>query len=396
MFRTLEQADLAGKRVLVRVDFNVPISDTGYITDDRRIRATLPTIQYLLEHGASVLLISHLGRPKGQPEARYSLRQLQDPLSELLGRGVLFVEDCVGQAAQALSHHLAPGDVVLLENLRFHPEETKNDAAFAAKLASLAKVYVNDAFGAAHRAHASVSALPEQMPERYAGFLLASEVENANRVLNSAKSPFVALIGGAKVSDKLGILENLLPRLQGLIIGGGMAYTFVRAQGGQVGSSLVEAEQLEAAGRLLSRASEMGVTVLLPQDSVIADQFAADASFRTAPSDAIPEGWMGLDIGPQAVASARQLIQEARTLLWNGPLGVVEWPAFAEGTRAIALAVAETTSQGAYSLIGGGDSAAAIKQLGLESQVSYVSTGGGALLEYLEGKPLPGIAALLA
>lgn len=396
MLPQLKDADLLGKRVLLRVDFNVPLNNDGTVADDRRMRSALPTIRYILAQGASVMLASHLGRPKGKVAAEYSLSLIHHHLAELLGQSVFFIDDCIGEAAQQIAEQLVPGDVVLLENLRFHPGEEKGDWAFAEKLAALADVYVNDAFGAAHRAHASISEVPKLLTEKYAGFLLAQEVANAEKILQHAEKPFVAIVGGAKVSDKIAILENLLPKLDGLIIGGGMAYTFIKAQGGTIGSSILEEDRLQLAGELLETASRRGIEVLLPVDSVVADGFKPDASTQLCASTAIPEGWMGLDIGPEAGQAARKLLLSAKTILWNGPMGVFEWKAFAAGTQGVAQAVAEATARGAYSLIGGGDSAAAIKQMGLEDQVSYVSTGGGALLEYLEGQVLPGVAALLS
>ncbi len=392
--RPLTDLNVADRRVLVRVDFNVPLTDTLEVADDLRIAAALPTLRYLLDKGAALVLVSHLGRPKGKPEAKYSLRPVQHRLAELLGRPVLFVPTCIGPEAEAVTDHLHPGDVVLLENLRFHPEEEKGDVGFAAALARHAEVYVNDAFGAAHRPHSSIYQLPGQFQETAAGMLLAAEVANAERVLAHAERPFVAVIGGAKVSDKIAVIENLLPRVSTLIIGGGMAYTFIQAQGGQVGASLVEADKLDTARSILAAAAAAGVTVLLPEDSVVADRFAADAATQVMPSAAITSGWMGLDIGPAAVAAAQQAIASAKTVLWNGPMGVFELAPFAAGTLAIGRALADCTAAGGYTLVGGGDSAAAVRQMGLSDRVSYVSTGGGALLEFLEGKTLPGVAVL--
>jgi phosphoglycerate kinase len=390
---TLESIDFRNRTALVRLDFNVPLDDQGRITNDRRIREALPTLQYILANGGSLVCLSHLGRPDG-PDPALSLRPVQARLGELLGRPVQFVADPLSPEADAVYSHLKPGDVVLVENTRFWKAEKKADPDFAKQLSRLGQVFVMDAFGTAHRAEASTATVAGYFAEKCGGRLLQAEVQNAQRVLDSAQRPYVLVTGGAKVSDKIGILENLLPHVDAVIIGGGMAYTFIKAQGGEIGKSLCEDDRLDLARDLLARAAAQGKRILLPVDSVVADQFSATANTQTVDSNAIPAGWMGLDIGPQALAEARELVMGAKTILWNGPMGVFELESFSRGTFGIAQAVADATALGAYSLIGGGDSAAAIEQAGLASQVSYVSTGGGALLKYLEGKTLPGIAAL--
>jgi phosphoglycerate kinase len=385
------------QKALVRVDFNVPLSKDLQITDDTRMRAALPTINNILQQGGAVILMSHLGRPKDGPADKYSLRHLLPHLRNLLpGTSVYFADDCIGAQAAELATSLKPGEVLLLENLRFYQEEEKGDPAFAAKLAALGTVWVNDAFGTAHRAHASTAVMANEFaPERRLfGKLMEAEVASAQRVLHQAERPFVAIIGGAKVSDKILIIENLLERATDIIIGGGMAYTFFKARGGTIGNSLCEEDRLALATSLLEKAQQKGVKIHLPEDSVIADRFAAEAETGIAPSGQIPAGWMGLDIGPAARLQFAQVIASAKTILWNGPMGVFEMLPFQEGTKSIALAVAASTRQGAFSLIGGGDSVAAINQFNLSDQVSYVSTGGGAMLEYFEGKVLPGIAAV--
>lgn len=385
------------EKALIRVDFNVPLDkQTFAITDDNRIRAAIPTIQKILQDGGSVILMSHLGRPKEGPENKYSLVHLVKHLEEVLSRPVQFASDCIGQDALDLSANLKPGEVLLLENLRFYKEEEKGDKAFAEKLSKLGTFWVNDAFGTAHRAHASTAVIAEFFPaeKRSFGFLMEGEVKAAEQVLHQAIPPFTAIIGGAKVSDKILIIENLLNRATDIIIGGGMAYTFKKALGGQIGGSLCEEDRLELAKSILDQAAQKGVQIHLPEDSIIADKFAADANTQTADSDAIPAGWMGLDIGPKAQAKFAEVIQRSKTVLWNGPMGVFEMAAFQAGTKAIAVAVADATKVGAFSLVGGGDSVAAVNQFGFHDQVSYVSTGGGAMLEYFEGKVLPGIAAV--
>ncbi len=389
--------DFSGKRVLIRVDYNVPLDDQFTVTDDSRIRATLPTLNTVLKGGGSVVLMSHLGRPKGGPEDRFSLGHIRSTLSQLLGgKEVLFASDCISKEAFERSASLQAGQILLLENLRFYKEEEKGDPEFAAKLARHGDVYINDAFGTAHRAHASTAIIAQNFEEEARGFglVMGSEIENADRVLDRAEKPFVAILGGAKVSGKIMIIERLLDRADIILIGGGMSYTFAKAAGGTVGSSLVEDDRLETASRMVELAKERGVELILPSDSVIADRFAADANTKTAESGVIPDGWMGLDIGEQSIATFRSAILRSRTILWNGPMGVFEMPAFQRGTVAIAEAVVEATSKGAFSLVGGGDSVAAVNQFGFADKVSYVSTGGGAMLEYFEGRELPGIAAI--
>jgi phosphoglycerate kinase len=386
-----------GQKALIRVDFNVPLNDKFEITDDTRIRAAVPTIKKILSDGGSVILMSHLGRPKDGPTDKYSLKHLVKHISELLGGiTVLFANDCIGEQAFLTEGMLRAGEVLLLENLRFYKEEEKGDKAFAEKLSKLGDVYVNDAFGTAHRAHASTAVIAQFFPsaKRMFGLLMEGEVASAEKVLHQSEKPFTAIIGGAKVSDKILIIENLLERATDIIIGGGMAYTFFKAQGGHIGNSLCEDERLDTAKELLKKAEEKGVCIHLPSDSIIADKFAADANDSTAPSNAIPDGWMGLDIGPNAIYQFTNAIKKSKTILWNGPMGVFEMEKFQHGTKAIAAAVANATQSGAFSLVGGGDSVAAVNQFGYAEKVSYVSTGGGAMLEYFEGKTLPGIAAV--
>ena len=394
---------LQNKKVLLRVDFNVPLNSAYEITDDTRMRAALPTIQHLLDHGAAVILMSHLGRPQkkkredGSIDAeRFTLRHIVMHLSKLLNRPVQFCTQTVGENAQRMAGKLQPGEVLLLENTRFKPEEEKGDADFARELAALGDIYVNDAFGTAHRAHASTAVIAQffEAENKDFGLLMHKEIENANKVLKGPERPYVAILGGAKVSDKILLLDTLVEAVDTLIIGGAMAYTLVRARGGDTGKSLVEEDKLEVALNLLEKAKARNVQVLLPQDSVIADAFAEDANINVAASTAIPADWMGLDIGPQACTDFAEAIANAKTILWNGPMGVFEMEPFAQGTKAIAEAVAVATKNGAYSLVGGGDSVAAINQLNLADDVSYVSTGGGAMLEFLEGKELPGIKAI--
>lgn len=392
--KTVQDATWQGKRALVRVDYNVPLDADFRVTDDTRMRASLPTLRHILDGGGSLVLMSHLGRPKDGPADKYSLRHLVAPLSALLGVPVQFVADCVGAEAEAAAQALQPGQVLLLENLRFHKAEEKGDAAFAQQLAKLGDAYVNDAFGTAHRAHASTTIVAQYFQEKYAGFLLHSEVANAHLLLHNAKRPYVAIMGGAKVSDKILLIEQLLERVDTLIIGGGMTYTFLKAQGLAIGSSLCEEERIPLAKTLMEKAKARGVQLLLPTDSVVADKFAPDAATQVMPNTAIPDGWMGLDIGPDSAKAYAAAIAGAQTVLWNGPMGVFEMEAFAKGTFAVANALVTATQQGGYTIVGGGDSAAAIAKAGLSDQVSYVSTGGGALLEYLEGKVLPGVQAL--
>jgi phosphoglycerate kinase len=392
--RFLEDAHFEGKRVLVRVDFNVPLNEAFEITDDTRLAATLPTLRYILAQGGALVLMSHFGRPKNR-EPKYSLVHVRSYLEKALGRTVLFAPDCIGAEAEKLSQNLKSGQVLLLENVRYYPQETKNDPDFAQALARHGQIYVNDAFGAAHRAHASTTGVAQYFEEKICGKVMQAEIENANRVLEKAARPFTAIMGGAKISDKILVIEKLLPKIDHLIIGGGMAYTFFKAKGWEVGKSLLEADKVEVAAQLLEKAAAMGVEIHLPQDSVVATAFSNDSPFETVPSNALPSDKMGLDIGAAAEADFARLILQSKTILWNGPMGVFEMPTFAKGTAAIAKSVVEATEKGAFSLIGGGDSAAAIKQMGAAERVSYVSTGGGALLEYLEGKVLPGVAALM-
>jgi len=394
--KTIDQCDFNGKKALVRVDFNVPLDKDFNITDDKRMRAALPTITKILNDGGSVILMSHLGRPKGGPENKFSLKHILGDLSRMLDLEVKFADDCIGEEATEKAKNLEPGQVLLLENLRFYPEEEKGDKEFAGKLAKLGDVYVNDAFGTAHRAHASTSIVAEFFPaEKYFGYLMAEELKNAEKINNNADKPFTAIMGGAKVSDKILLIESLLGKVDNLIIGGGMAYTFAKAQGGEIGTSLLEADRMELCLELLEKAKAKGVNILLPVDTVIADKFDNDAQKKDVDSRQIPADWMGLDIGPKSIALFSEVIKKSKTLLWNGPMGVFEMANFEQGTRAIAEAVvAATKENGAFSLIGGGDSAAAIAKFGLEDEVSYVSTGGGALLEYMEGKELPGVKAI--
>ena len=384
------------QKALVRVDFNVPLNDKYEITDDTRITATLPTIRKIIQDGGKVILMSHFGRPKDGPTEKYSLKHLVNHLSSLLGKKVLFADDCIGPKAYELSSSMNAGDVLLLENLRFYKEEEKGDEEFAQKLAKLGDVYVNDAFGTAHRAHASTAVIAKFFPEdkKMFGLLMEGEVESAEKVLHKSEKPFTAILGGAKVSDKILIIENLLQRADHIIIGGGMAYTFFKAMGGEIGNSLVEKERIDTAKELITKAESKGVKIHLPKDSVIADKFDANAKTNICDNRAIPAGWMGLDIGPDAIKEFSDVIRKSKTILWNGPMGVFEMEKFQAGTKAIAEAIADTTQKGAFSLVGGGDSVSAVNQFGFNDKVSYVSTGGGAMLEYFEGKELPGIAAI--
>ncbi|MBC7261703.1 MAG: phosphoglycerate kinase [Chloroflexi bacterium] len=385
--KTIRDIEVAGKRVLVRVDFNVPLDKTGQITDDTRIRAALPTIEYLRDKGAKVIVCSHLGRPKGKVTEEFRLTPVAKRLSELLGTTVQKTDDCIGPEVEKAVAAMKPGDVLLLENLRFHAEEEANDPGFAKQLAALADIYVNDAFGAAHRAHASTEGVAHFLPA-VAGFLMERELTFLGKALAEPTRPFVAILGGAKVSDKIGVIENLLPKVDWLIVGGGMANTFLKALGYEVGASLVEEDKVELAKDLLQRA---GKKLMLPVDVVIADAFAADAQHQTVPVDKVLPGWRILDIGPRSVEAFKTVLQKAKTVVWNGPMGVFEFPAFAAGTVAIAKCLAETD---ATTIIGGGDSAAAVEQAGVADKMTHISTGGGASLEFLEGRVLPGVAAL--
>jgi phosphoglycerate kinase len=393
--KTIDQISFNGKRALVRVDFNVPLDEDYNITDDNRMTAALPTIKKILKDGGAVILMSHLGRPKDGPTDKYSLKHVVPHLADLLGQQVEFADDCIGEDAIQKSKDLEKGEVLLLENLRFYKEEEKGDKAFAEKLSKLGDVYVNDAFGTAHRAHASTAVIAQFFPDaKVFGYLMAAELNNAEKILNDAPKPFTAIMGGSKVSDKIELIEKLLDKVDNLIIGGGMAYTFAKADGGNIGTSLVEADKLDLARSLVKKAKEKGVNLLLPVDNVIADKFGNDANTDVAKTGEIPDNWMGLDIGPETVKLFSKVVEESKTILWNGPMGVFEMEKFLIGTKAIAEAVAKATDNGAFSLIGGGDSAAAVAKFDMTKDVSYVSTGGGALLEYMEGKELPGVKAI--
>ena len=394
--KTINDFSFKNETALIRVDFNVPLDKDFNITDDTRIRASIPTLKKILGDGGSVILMSHLGRPKDGPAEKYSLKHLAHHLSDLLSRPVLFSDDCIGEKTIRLANALKPGNVLLLENLRFHKEEEMGDMGFAKQLASLGTVYVNDAFGTAHRAHASTSVIAGFFPEKkYFGFVMADEIENANRVLNMPEKPFTAIMGGAKVSDKILLIEQLMKKVDTLIIAGGMAFTFIKALGGKIGASLVEEDKLSLALHLLQKAKDTGVKIYLPVDAIIADRFESNANSKTVDINSIPDGWMGLDIGPGSEEIFSEIIRKSKTILWNGPAGVFEFDKFSHGTLSIAKNIADATLHGAFSLIGGGDSAAAINKFNLAEKVSYVSTGGGALLEYMEGKTLPGIDAII-
>lgn len=394
--RSVEDLDVRGKRVLVRVDFNVPLDEAGAVTDDRRVRESLPTIRWLVDHGARTVLMSHLGRPKGKPKPEFSLKPAAECLSDLLGKRVPLAPDCVGPAVEEMVAALEDGDVILLENLRYHAEEEANDPAFVERLARLGDLYVNDAFGSAHRAHASTEGVARKLPVRAAGFLMKKELDYLGGAVESPQRPFVAVIGGAKISGKIDVVESLMKKVDTLIIGGGMAFTFFKAMGRDIGGSILEEDKVPLAKKILESAgSGKGAELLLPVDSVIADSFANDARTEVARAEApIPAGWKGLDIGPETIDLFSRRIVEAKTVVWNGPMGVCEMPSFAKGTTAIAEALVACTRRGGVTVVGGGDSAAAIAQAGLDDQVSHVSTGGGASLEFLEGKELPGVAAL--
>lgn len=390
---TIKDVSLRDKNVLMRVDFNVPI-ENGQITDDNRIVQALPTIDYALKEGALVILTSHLGRPGGEPDPELSLKPVATHLAGLVDAKVHFAEDCIGEPAKTVIESAKPGEVVLLENVRFHPGEKKNDPEFSKALASHADLFVNDAFGSSHRAHCSVAGVTEFLQPAVSGFLLEKEIKYLNESVNNPEHPFVAILGGAKVSDKIGVIENLLDKVDSIIIGGGMTYTFYKAKGLPIGNSLVEEDKVELAGELIQKAENAGVKLMLPMDSVVAKEFKNDAEHKVVDEDGIEDGWMALDIGPQSAISFGNVIKNAKTVVWNGPMGVFEMENFADGTFAIAEALAEATSHGATTIIGGGDSASAIKKSGLSKKVSHVSTGGGASLEFLEGKELPGVTAL--
>ena len=393
--KTIDLISFNGKKALIRVDFNVPLDKDYNITDDNRMTAALPTIQKILKDGGAVILMSHLGRPKNGPTDEFSLKHIVPHVADLLGQQVQFADDCIGEEAIKKAKALDKGEVLLLENLRFYKEEEKGNKDFAEKLSKLGDIYVNDAFGTAHRAHASTSVIAQFFPDaKFFGYLMAAELTNAEKILNGAAKPFTAIMGGSKVSDKIELIEKLLDKVDNLIIGGGMAYTFAKADGGNIGTSLVEADKLNLALSLKQKAKDKGVNLLLPVDNVTADAFSNDANTGIAKTGEIPDGWMGLDIGPETIKNFSKVVEESKTILWNGPMGVFEMEKFLIGTKAIAEAVAKATENGAFSLIGGGDSAAAVAKFDMTDDVSYVSTGGGALLEYMEGKELPGVKAI--
>ncbi|WP_144607304.1 phosphoglycerate kinase [Algoriphagus algorifonticola] len=392
--KNVDNLSFEGKKALIRVDFNVPLDDNNNVTDDTRIQAAVPTINKILKDGGAVILMSHLGRPKSGPEDKFSLRHIVVALEKALGTSVKFAPDCIGDEAKNIAEGLKGGEVLLLENLRFYKEEEKGDEEFAKKLAHLGDIYVNDAFGTAHRAHASTAVIAQYFDIRVCGYLMLSELKNADMVLGNPERPYTAIMGGAKISDKILIIERLLDKVDNLIIGGGMSYTFAKAQGGTIGDSLLEADKMDFVLELMEKAKTKGVNLILPVDTVISKAFANDAEQGMATSGEIPDGWMGLDIGPKTRELFAETVLKSKTILWNGPMGVFEMDSFDKGTKAIAEAVAQATKNGAYSLIGGGDSAAAVNKFGYGEAVSFVSTGGGALLEHMEGKVLPGVAAL--
>jgi phosphoglycerate kinase len=395
MIMTIDGFNFEGKKAIIRVDFNVPLNDKFEITDTTRIDAAIPTIKKIIDEGGAAILMSHLGRPKNGPEDKFSLKHLLPYLSEQLGQEVAFADDCIGAQATEKAAALKNGDVLLLENLRFYKEETKGDKEFAGKLAKLADVYVNDAFGTAHRAHASTAIIAEFFENgKMFGYIMGNEISSMQRVLNNPEKPFTAIIGGAKISGKIQIIENMLDKVDKLIIGGGMTYTFVKAMGGNIGNSLCEDEFIDLAKQTMAKAKAAGVELLLPVDTIAADKFDNQAATRICPVDQIEDGWMGLDIGEETIKAFKDVIESSKTILWNGPMGVFEMSSFEKGTKAIAEAVAAATAKGAFSLIGGGDSVAAINKYKLKDEVSYVSTGGGAMLEYIEGKVLPGVKAI--
>jgi phosphoglycerate kinase len=395
--QTVANFNFAGKKALVRVDFNVPLNDRFEITDDTRIKATIPTIQKILKDGGSVVLMSHLGRPKDGPTEKYSLKHLVTPLSLVFGVKVKFATDCISDEAVTLAKDLQAGEILLLENLRFYKEEEKGDVDFAQKLARLGNVWVNDAFGTAHRAHASTAVIGQFFTDKVSGYVMQAELDNAQKILEYSERPFTAIMGGSKISDKILIIERLLDKVDNLIIGGGMTYTFSLAEGGKIGKSISEPDKVDLAKQLIEKAKAKGVNLIMPLDNVCADDFNNNANRQTVERGCIPDGWEGLDIGPKSIALFQETIAKSKTILWNGPMGVFEFSNFAIGTNAIADAVVKATEEnGAFSLIGGGDSASAVNNAGYGDRVSYVSTGGGALLEYMEGKTLPGVAALEA
>lgn len=393
--KTLNDFDFKNKKAIIRVDFNVPLDENFKVTDTTRIEAAKPTIDAILAQGGSVILMSHLGRPKGAEE-KYSLKHILKTASEILGVEVKFAENCVGEKAQTAAKDLKPGEVLLLENLRFHAEEEAGDVAFAKELASLGDIYVNDAFGTAHRAHASTTIIAQFFPnDKTFGTLLAKEIESLNKVLKNSEKPVTAVLGGSKVSSKITVIENILDKVDHMIIGGGMTFTFIKAQGGKIGESICEDDKLDLALEILRLAKEKNVQVHIPVDVIAADDFSNNANTQVVDVTAIPDGWQGLDAGPKSLENFKKVILESKTILWNGPLGVFEMETFSKGTIALGDYIAEATEKGAFSLVGGGDSVAAVKQFGFEDKMSYVSTGGGAMLEMLEGKVLPGIAAIL-
>jgi len=392
---SIDTTDFSGQKVLIRVDFNVPLNDRLQVTDDSRIRAAIPTIKKVAEGGGCVILMSHLGRPKSGPEDKFSLKHIVSDVEKLLGKPVKFVADCIGDKAEEAVKSSKAGEVILLENLRFYKEEEKGDEQFAANLASLGDIYMNDAFGTAHREHASTAVIAKFFPEKKLfGYVMQAEIEAIDKVLHQPERPLLAIMGGAKVSSKISIIENVLGKVDHLILGGGMTFTFVKALGGAIGSSLVEEDKLDLALELLQKAKSLGVQVHLPVDAVIADTFGNDANTKIVATDQIPEGWMGLDIGPETIKNFAKIIHESKTILWNGPMGVFEMSSFEKGTQAIGKSIADATANGSFSLVGGGDSVAAVNQFGLADKVSYVSTGGGAMLEYMEGIELPGVKAI--
>ena len=393
--RTIDNFNFAGKKALIRVDFNVPLDENFKVTDNTRIEAAKPTISKILNDGGTVVLMSHLGRPKGERNDKYSLRHIVGEVEKVLGKKVIFVEDCVGEVAEKAVAAAPAGSIILLENLRYHKEEEKGDEGFSKELAKLGDIYVNDAFGTAHRAHASTTIVAKFFPERKCfGYLLAKEIESIDKVMKSGEKPVTAILGGSKVSSKITIIENILDKVNHLIIGGGMAYTFIKAQGGKIGNSICEDDKQELALDILAKAKAKGVEVHLPIDVVAADAFDNNAKTQVVPVNAVPDGWEGLDAGPKTLENIKQVLLKSKTILWNGPVGVFELPTFAKGTIEVGNFVAEATKNGAFSLVGGGDSVAAVKQFGFENKVSYVSTGGGAMLESLEGLVLPGIQAI--
>ena len=393
--QTISTYDFTGKKALIRVDFNVPLNENFEITDDTRIRAALPTIKKIIEKGGSPIIMSHFGRPKNGPEDKFSMRHLVKHFSDLLGVDVKLAPDCIGEEVKALAAALKSGEVLLLENLRFHKEEEKGDETFAGQLAELGDCWVNDAFGTAHRAHASTAVMAKFFPnDKMFGFLVESEVESLDKVVSKPVHPMTAIMGGAKVSTKITIIENMLSKVDNLIIGGGMIFTFVKAMGGNIGSSLCEDDYLDLAKTIIATAKEKGVNLVIASDCVAADKFANDANTEICPAGGIKDGWMGLDVGPDTIATFKEVIGNSKTILWNGPAGVFEMEAFAAGTKAIGDAIVEATKKGAFSLVGGGDSVAAVNKFGIAEGVSYISTAGGAMLETLEGKVLPGIAAV--